>query len=42
MARPLLWTLGLVLMPALLATALVAQAAPKLATIEVKGMVCSA
>jgi hypothetical protein len=42
MTRRLARTIGPLLVLALLATAMVAQAAPKVATIEVKGVVCSA
>lgn len=42
MRRPVARIIGPVQVLALLATVFVAQAAPKVATIEVKGMVCSA
>lgn len=35
------FVLGIVALSSILATAIVAHAAPKVATIEVKGMVCS-
>lgn len=42
MRRSLLLGVQAVILLALVATALTAQAAPKVAMIEVKGMVCSA